>query len=106
MLSILALGAIFTAVAFHVVIAQGQLTLDRLERRTEAAEQRYRSARYAYDRLAAPDQVLTRAAELGLVAPEDPPVVVAATGPLPEAATQRSTLAGWKDVKPSLVAQP
>ena len=99
---------LLTVVAFHVVLAQNQVALDRLEQRTNAAERQYEEARYEYAQLASPARVMERARELGLVPPAMPPAVVTVDGgdvpPAPDSTTD--TLNGWTDVKPTLGASP
>jgi hypothetical protein len=99
--------ALLTVVAFHVVLAQSQVALDRLEQQTKSAERRYEDARFEHARLAAPSRIMERAGQIGLVAPDRPPTVVAVEGEVPappDAPT--TTLNGWTDVKPTLAENP
>jgi hypothetical protein len=99
--------ALLTIVAFHVWLAQRQLTIDTLQRQTDAAEHRYEQVRLQHAQLSSPGRVIARAAQLGLVAPAGPPVPVPVTGAAPSRAAQSSgTLDGWTTVKPTLGASP
>ena len=90
-------------VAFHALVAQSQVTLDRLEQRTAAAERRYEQARFEHAKLSAPQRIVDRAAALGLEAPAAPPTAVAVAGPVPDSPRGTSTtLRGWTEVKPAL----
>jgi len=95
--------AILTAVIFHALLAQSQITIDRLEQRTAEAERAYQDARLERARLAAPQRVIERAKAIGLVPPDRPPTAVPVTGELPpEADATTGTLNGWTEVKPTL----
>ena len=98
---------LLTVVAFHVVLAQNQVGLDRLQRRTGAAERRYEEARFEYAKATSPERIMQRAAQLGLTAPATPPAAVPVAGPLPqEPDATTDTLNGWTDVKPTLGPSP
>jgi len=110
----LTVAALLTIVAFQAVLASGQLTLDQMERRIRTAEERYQRARLRYDVAASPARIEARAQELGLVAPDHPPVPLAASTN-PDAVDASSGFSSaapsmlfgrWKDVKPSLGAEP
>lgn len=99
--------AVFTIVAFHALLAQSQVAIDRLDQTTAAAEQRYEQARYEHAVLASPERIVKRAAELGLVAPAGPPTAIPVANDLPAPPEgTSSTLHGWTEVKPTLVAAP
>ena len=103
----IAVLALFTIVAFHALLAQSQVAIDRLDQETAVAQRRYEQARYAHASLASPDRIVRRAAELGLVPPAGPPVAVPMSGNLPtDAAGTASTLHGWTEVKPTLADAP
>jgi hypothetical protein len=98
---------LLTVVAFHVVLAQNQVALDRLERRTSAAERRYEEARFEYAQQSSPARIMQRAAQLGLTAPATPPAAVPVAGQVHEEPDSTSgTLNGWTDVKPTLGPSP
>lgn len=95
--------AVLAMVAFHAMVAQSQVRLDELDRRTEAAERRYEEARYEHAQMSAPQRIVERATALGLQAPDGPPIAVAVQGQPPAAPDATSTtLRGWSEVKPTL----
>lgn len=78
---------VISLVVVRVMLAQTQLSLDRLNGRVGAAQRRYDQALLRNAELAAPSYVITRAGQLGLVAPGQPPVAVAVpAGAVPTAA--------------------
>lgn len=99
--------ALLTVVAFHALLAQSQVAIDRLERRTAAAEQSYEEARYEHARLSAPSLIIERARALGLVVPAVPPTAIPVQGeaPAPPDATS-PTLQGATAVKATLGTGP
>lgn len=95
--------AVLAMVAFHAMVAQSQVRLDDLERRTQTAEQRYEEARYEHAQMSAPQRIVERATALGLQAPDGPPTAVSVQGQPPAAPDATSTtLRGWSEVKPTL----
>ncbi len=105
--------SVFAIVAFHVVLAQGQLRLDRLSERTAAQQARYERLRLDVARRSAPDRIVTRAAELGLVPAGQatfvatPPPTGAAGGPADGDGPTSPTLSrGWSEVKAHLAVDP
>jgi cell division protein FtsL len=105
--AVLTLAAVFTVVAFHVFLAQGQLAIDTLEQRTATAEREYDDARLEHARLSAPQRIVERAKELGLTLPAQPPTPIAVEGELPPAPdAPNGTMNGWTDVKPTLGEGP
>jgi cell division protein FtsL len=103
----MAVLAVFTIVAFHALLAQSQVAIDRIEQQTTEAERQYEQARYEHATLASPERIVARAQELGLVAPAGPPTAIPVEGeaPLPPEGTA-TTLHGWTDVKPTLDDAP
>jgi cell division protein FtsL len=99
--------AVFTIVAFHALLAQSQVAIDRIEQQTTEAERQYEQARYEHAALASPERIVARAAELGLVPPAGPPTAIAVAGetPLPPEGTA-TTLHGWTEVKPTFDSAP
>ena len=99
---------LLTIVAFHALLAQSQIALDRLEQQTEIAEQRYEEARYEYALRSSPQVITTRAKEQGLVPPGQPPRVVAVAGDdVPDAPDAPSgTFGGYTNVKSTLSTTP
>jgi cell division protein FtsL len=107
MLGSIAVLAVFTIVAFHALLAQSQVAIDRIEQQTTEAERKYEQARYEHATLASPERIVARAAQLGLVPPAGPPTAIPVAGemPLPPEGTA-STLHGWTEVKPTFDAAP
>ena len=102
--------SLFAAVVFHVQLAQGQLELDRLERETAEARQRYQQLRLEYAQQSSPAAIELRAKALGMVRAGEVPTYVAVPNAPPPSATpdQTSTTLqeGWEKVKPHLGTQP
>jgi hypothetical protein len=116
--AVVSVASIFTAVAFHAFLAQSQFELDRLGRRTVAAQRRYEQDRLVVATRAAPEQIVKRARELGMVPaasvrylspppPEGGQASAASAASEASGADTSSTLAQqWGKVKPHLAAQP
>jgi cell division protein FtsL len=100
--------ALVAAVGFHVVVAQSQLELDRLERDIAAEQDRYQELRLFVAAASSPERITTRAAELGMVPPSTPPNVVpvptdpAAPPVAPSDSTGTTLGESWETVKPHL----
>jgi hypothetical protein len=87
LVSIATVLIVFALVVVHVMLAQSQLSLDRLDNRVGAAQRRYDQALLVHAQLAAPSRIIARAVQLGLVPPGQPPVAVpVAPGAVPTAA--------------------
>ena len=98
---------LLTVVAFNVVLAQSQLSIDRLDQKTTNAQQRYEDLRLQYDNLSSPARIIARAERLGLVAAARPPTAVPTAGALPPTpAVSSTTLQGYSDVKSTLATSP
>jgi len=67
---------VLTVVVFHVMLAQSQITIDRLDRRIAAAEASYQQARFHHDQLTSPPRITEMAKRLGLEPPARPPTAV------------------------------
>ena len=106
------LAVVFTlvsAVVFHVILAQGQLELDRLARDINVARREYEQRRLETSTLASPQRIVQEAQQLGLERPPDPPTYLEVPGaPVPPgvAAETATTLGDWKKVKPHLGDAP
>jgi cell division protein FtsL len=100
--------ALLTIVAFHALLAQSQIALDRLEQQTAKAEQRYEEARYQRSLLASPARITKRAMELGLILSGQPVRVVPVAGDdVPEPPDAPSgTFGGYTNVKSTLSTTP
>jgi hypothetical protein len=105
-------GAVLLVVGLHVVMAEGQLRMEALDRQATAAQQRYERARLAYAQQATPQAIVERATALGLVPASGSRYLsvpgIASTDPSgpggPAAGPTRAH--DWEKVKSSLVAQP
>jgi cell division protein FtsL len=98
-----------TAVVFHVVLAQSQLQLDRLDREIAIARREYEQRRLEVSTLSSPQRITQEAQRLGLELPADPPTyleVPGAPAPQPAAGQTATTLGDWKKVKPHLGDEP
>jgi cell division protein FtsL len=126
-------GAFFVAVVFglvwlHVVLAQNQFRLDRLDARVSDEQSQYERSRLQVDQLESPQRIVdTAEGKLGMVPPSTviyltpsaPPATTAPPGPtapsttLPAkpgpatvAAPAGHALTDWTSVKPLLVPRP
>jgi hypothetical protein len=106
------IAAVLVVVGFRVMMAEGQLELDRLEVAASREQQVYERLRLQYAQRTAPDAIVERAKGIGMI-PATSQRYLAAPG-LP---TGRATTDGagavaaarerdWKKVKPSLDRQP
>jgi cell division protein FtsL len=110
LLGALVVVALFAAVAFHVQLAQGQLELDRLERQTAEARERYQQLRLEYAQQSSPAAIVARANAQGMVPAADVPTYLVVpdaptSTPAPDQ-TSTTLQEGWKKVKPHLGTQP
>ena len=100
--------ALVSAVVFHVVLAQNQLQLDRLNTQIAQEQRSYEQHRLTTSLLASPPRIIQEAERLGLVVPPEAPQYLYIDGaPMPtlgDGATA-DTLADWTKAKGSLVAQ-
>jgi cell division protein FtsL len=98
---------LLTVVAFNVVLAQSQLSIDHLDQETTNAQQRYDDLRLQYADLSSPAHIVARAKKLGLVAADRPPAAIPTIGALPPTpAASSSTLQSYSDVKSTLATSP
>lgn len=97
--------ALVSAVVFHVVLAQHQLQLDRLNVRIAQEQRGYEQRRLTASLLASPQRIIQEAERLGLVVPAEPAQYLSVPGaPMPalgDGATAE-TLADWTKAKSSL----
>lgn len=92
--------ALLTVVAFHVLLAQNQLRLDRIERQITTAEQLYAEKRLEHAQALAPSRIQQEAQRLGLVPPATPPTPIAVDGSVPQPPNATATtMSGWEDLK-------
>lgn len=101
--------ALVSAVVFHVVLAQGQLTLDRFDREIDTARRDYEERRLEVSTLASPERIVSQAEALGLEMPQDPATYLTLPGAPPPTAVggeTATTLDDWKKVKQQLGDEP
>jgi cell division protein FtsL len=120
-LAVIATGLFVVAVLFglvglHVMLAQNQFRLDRLNSRADAEQARFERLRLQVDQLESPQRIIATAQQkLGLVTPGSV-TYLTPSGPLP-ASVSPATAGGagvavpvsppdWPIVKPHLAAQP
>jgi len=110
LLALTTLFALVSAVVFHVVLAQNQLQLDRLNGQIAAEQRVYEQHRLVAAQLSSPERIIQQAERLGLVPPAGPPQpLLVPDAPLPASdpgASVPSTLQDWTKAKPSLGTQP
>jgi len=100
--------SLVAAVGFHVVLAQSQVRLDQLEQQVGEEQHRYEQLRYEVSALSSPARIVSRAAELGMVAPTGVATVVpvptdpGAAGTTPDS-TSTTLAESWEKVKSHLV---
>jgi cell division protein FtsL len=107
-LAIVTLFALVTAVVFHVVLAQNQMELDRLNEQITKEQRIYEQRRLTTSLLASPQRVIQEAQELGLVLPPEPAQYLYVPGaPMPKTddGSTADTIADWSRTKPSLGPQ-
>ena len=106
------IGAVLLVVGLHVVMAEGQLQLERLDRQTSAEQQRYESLRLTYAERNAPQAIITRAKRLGMIPATSlrylsvPGLSASGSAGASAGATAPSLARDWEKVKKHLVAQP
>ena len=106
------IASVLIVVGIHVMMAEGQLQLDRLEAATKTEQQRYEALRLRYAKRIAPEAIIERAEDMGMVQAESMRYV-SAPGLTAEAAesagtdaTARSLAGNWEKVKPHRAKQP
>lgn len=105
-------AAVLIVVGFHVMMAEGQLQLEGLDRATKTEQQRYEQLRLMYAQRSAPEAIVERANRLGMI-PATSQRYLSAPGLTAKYSTddgsgaKASNLArDWEKVKKHLVAQP
>jgi hypothetical protein len=96
-------------VAFHVLLAQGQLELDRVEQQIKAEQELYPKKRLELAQRASPEAIKSQAAAQGLVEPSSPAAVVivpADPATQPPASDTTSTTDEYEEVKQHLDPSP
>jgi len=119
----LVVAVLFVSVGMHVMLAQNQFQLDRLNAQAEAQQAQYQKLRLDVDRLAAPQRIIAAAqGRLGMVQPGSVTFLAPASATVPGTAGataagsvpsgKPSTIApagvdpGWLVLKPQLAAHP
>ncbi|MFI5054020.1 MAG: hypothetical protein ACHQDE_06625 [Acidimicrobiia bacterium] len=101
--------ALVSAVVFHVMLAQNQLQLDRLNGQIATEQRLYEQHRLVTSQLSSPERIIHEGERLGLVVPAAAPqTLFVPAAPLPATdtgATATTTLDDWTKAKPSLGSQ-
>ncbi|MBV8952127.1 MAG: cell division protein FtsL [Actinobacteria bacterium] len=99
--------SVFVVVAFHVMVAQSQLQLDRLNRQVTAQQQQYERLELQAAQLSSPDRIATRAEQLGMQ-PGGPStfITVPESGASRPAQGPTSSTADYQKVKQHLGTRP
>ena len=108
LLAFVTVFALVSAVVFHVVLAQYQLELDRLNGQIATEQRSYEQHRLTASLLASPQRIIQEAERLGLVVPPEPAQYLYVDGaPMPktEDGSTADTIADWSKTKPSLGSQ-
>jgi cell division protein FtsL len=108
LLALVTVFALVTAVVFHVVLAQHQMELDRLNVQIAKEQRIYEKRHLAASVLASPPRVIQEAERLGLVRPQEPAQYLQVPGaPMPTAddGSTSETIADWSKTKASLGPQ-
>jgi cell division protein FtsL len=101
---------VFGLVGVHVMLAQNQMRLDRLNAQASADEVRYERLRLQEAQLAAPARIVAEATKAGMVAPPGitylnpsrQPATPVTAGPAPSSVAASD----WTEIKPELAAHP
>jgi cell division protein FtsL len=107
-LALVTVLVLVTAVVFHVVLAQNQMELDRLNVQIAKEQRTYEQRRLVASQLASPQRVIQEAERLGLVQPSAPAsILYVANAPMPETddGSTADTISDWSKTKPSLGRQ-
>ncbi len=108
LLAVVTVFALVTAVVFHVVLAQHQMELDRLNVKIAQEQRVYEQRRLTSSLLASPQRVIQEAERLGLVVPPEPAQYLwVPNAPMPKAddGSTAETITDWSKTKPSLGPQ-
>jgi len=108
LLAVVTVFALVTAVVFHVVLAQHQMQLDRLNVQIANEQRVYEQRRLTSSLLASPERVIQEAERLGLVVPSEPAQYLwVPNAPMPKAddGSTADTITDWSKTKPSLGPQ-
>ena len=116
LVAIFVVAVVFALVGLHVMLAQNQFRLDRLNTQATAEQAAYERSRLKVDQLSAPSRIVSAAeTQLGMVpagpvtnlAPIPPSTTGTTTGSAPTATTAAPGAdhapADWSTIKPQLV---
>ena len=111
MFGVMIVSSLVAVVGFHVVLAQSQVQLDRLEQQVGEEQHRYEQLRFEVAALSSPSRIVSRAAELGMVAPSGVATVVPVetdpdAAPMTSDTTATTLAESWEKVKSHLDTQP
>ena len=105
LLAVVTIFALVSAVVFHVVLAQNQMELDRLNGQIATEQRTYELRSLTAATLASPQHLIEEAMRLGLVEPAEPAeYLYVDKAPMPETdvGATADTLGDWSKTKPSL----
>jgi hypothetical protein len=105
---------VFGLVGVHVILAQNQLRLDRLNAEAAADQVSYERLRLQVAQLESPARIVQDANNLGMVMPPGVTYLMPPTPATPQASpsgpaattTAPATSSDWPEVKPELAARP
>jgi cell division protein FtsL len=104
-LALATLFALISAVVFHVVLAQNQMQLDRLNGQIAKEQRAYEHNRLTTSQLSSPQRIIQEAERLGMVPPAAPPQYLRVPGaprPAADGEATATTLDDWSKAKSSL----
>jgi cell division protein FtsL len=101
---LLVLAALFAMVAFHVELAEGQMSLQKIQQETAVEQQRYEASRLNVAMLESPQRIVDGAARLGLAAPTN--TITLSGGPAVKKHSNVDATQPWETAKPDLAARP
>ena len=104
-LVVVTIFAVVSAVVFHVVLAQNQMELDRLNGQIATEQRTYEHRNLAVATKGSPQRIIEGAMRLGLVEPAAPPQYLQVpNAPMPKTddGSTADTLADWSKTKSSL----
>ncbi len=106
------IAAVLIVVGFHVLMAEGQMQLDRLDVATKTEQQRYEALRLKYAERSSPEAVIDRANAIGMIPATSqrylsvPGLSVKDSTDDGSGAMASSLARDWEKVKKHLVPQP
>ncbi len=105
--------SLFALVSVHVVLSQGQFTLQRLQTQANDQNAAYQSLRLQVAELEAPQRIVAEAEKRGMVQPPSvtylaptPDSSATVTEPAPAVPVEPGGATSWSTVKPHMVGRP